>query len=100
MLSKYIIYITAQVDKQLILPFIAHNSFHSVRKHEWCPLPLYPIFALKIPQYVPEVDMEEMARRGHHKVVVVPVSQAEDVGGDTVCSARNHEVTHLFIVQV
>ena len=53
---------------------------------------------LSVPQDLAKVDVEHVSRPLHHDVVVMAITDAQDVSGHAVPSTRTCEVVHrLFI---
>ena len=58
----------------------------------WVPSPFDAAKHLGVAQELPEVDVEHVAAGLQHDVVIVPVADAQDVGGHAAACARVNEV--------
>lgn len=63
------------------------------------PLPFNISKHLRVPKELPEVDVEHVTRPCHHDVVIVPVTDSEDVGSHTVPSAGVREVLNSLQIK-
>lgn len=75
--------VTTRYEKPLSNILHSHSEPHP---------PLEAAEHLGVAQELPEVDVEHVTRRTQHDVVVVPVADAQDVGGHAAASARVDEV--------
>lgn len=60
---------------------------HVRGEHERCAVTFEVAKHLGVAEKFAKIDVEQMAGRLEHYVVVVPVADAQDVGGDTVAGA-------------
>lgn len=88
--------LTAQVDKVMELrgrPIAAIDHVRHVGgQHEGCAIAFEVAKHLGVAEKLAEIDVEQMARRFEHYVVVVPIADAQNVCGHTVSGARDYGV--------
>ena len=86
------------IDEQLELLSLAIAAVDDVShvggEHERRAVALDAAEHLRVAEKLAEVDVEEVAAVRHHDVVVVPVADAEHVGGHAVACTRSREVTN------
>lgn len=61
-------------------------------------LPLEVAKHLSVAQEFAKIDVEEMTRGLEHNVVVVPITNAQDIGGHAVAGAGQREISHCTLV--
>ena len=59
-----------------------------VGQHEWHAFAANEKFVLEMAHYVSEIDVKKLTVRPNHNVVRVPVTDAQNVGGNTVAGTR------------
>lgn len=94
MLPNLIVSLCAQMLKSFeFLSLLAtHHIGHFFGEDERCSLSIETEFSFEIAQKVSKINMKEVTHISEHDVAAMAIPDAENVGGNTIASARSEEV--------
>lgn len=71
---------------------------HVRSQNEWCTVPFEITKHLCITEEFPEINMEKVARGFDHNIIIMSITNAENVGGHAIAGAGSREIVHGSLV--